>query len=94
MGRVSCVSDANCRRLRAGPSRAVLLQTSDLTGRGDKCGVVKITPNFSFACVMFAVKQISVCEQRNAAVVEMVLEGGRSQFGVKCFVWELFFCRR
>jgi len=36
--------------------------------------------------VMFAVRQISVCEQRNAAVVEMVLEEGRSLLSQNDFV--------
>ncbi len=35
---------------------------------------------------MFAVRQISVCEQRNAAVVEMVLEEGRSLLSQNAFV--------
>lgn len=52
---------------------------------------MKITPNFSFAlrrCLR--VRQVSVCEQRNAAVVEMVLEGGRISGESKCFVRGFF----
>ncbi len=45
---------------------------------------MKITPNFPFAYMISAVEQISVCEQRNAAVVVMVLEGGGGHLSQIC----------
>lgn len=57
------------------------------------CGCVKITPNFSFAWTpgrgdTCSGVQVSVCEQRNAAVVVRVLEEGREQEGAK--FWRMF----
>lgn len=48
---------------------------------------VKITPNFSFARVDEAARLLSVCEQRNAALVRMTL-GERKREVASCVeIW-------